>query len=282
MAMEKGIHVLTEKPVAVSISEADKMNKKADETGVKYAVMYQRRTESVYQKAKEIIDSGLLGDIYRTCMIATGYRTQAYYNSASWRGTWRGEGGGVLINQAPHDLDMFIWLCGMPKSITAVTKVQKHCIEVEDFAHAMLEYENGASGYLVVSTVEVPGTHSFEICGEKGKIIISGKNIRFAKVNPPVNEHCKTTNEAWGSPKVEWEDVAIEKKPEGHKVIIENFIAAILNNEKLIAPGQEGAYSVEMINAIILSSKKGKKIDLPLDRNEYDRLLKKLIKNEKN
>ncbi len=277
-AMEIGIHVLCEKPVAVSVSEADKMAKKAEETNIKYAVMYQRRTEAVYQKAKEMIDCGLLGEIYRTCIIATGYRTQAYYNSGLWRGTWKGEGGGVLINQAPHDLDMFIWLCGMPKSITAITKVQKHNIEVEDFAHALIEYKNGALGYLAVSTVEVPGTHSYEICGEKGKMIISGKKIKFAKVEPPVIEHCKTSTEAWDSPKIEWEDVPVEQKVEGHKVIMENFIASILNGEKLIAPGQEGIYSVELINAIILSSKKGKKVDLPLDRNEYDKLLKKLIK----
>src|SRR5579862_1913607 len=175
-AFAHGVHVLSEKPLGVTVSAVDSMIAAAKKSGLKFGVMFQMRAEPHCQAAKKIVDSGVLGDIYRTSLVMAWYRPQAYYDSGGWRATWSGEGGGVLINQAPHYLDLFTWLGGMPAHLTGTTRTRLHNIEVEDEAFATLEYGNGAHGYLYASTTEVPNHNMLEVCGDQGKIVLHGNN----------------------------------------------------------------------------------------------------------
>lgn len=279
-AMKKGIAVLSEKPMAVTVKAADEMIKTAKETGVSLTIMYQSRASGTSQAARKIIQEGKLGDIYRTCMIRPGFRSQAYYDSAAWRGTWKEEGGGVLINQAPHDLDMFTWLGGLPSKVTARTANRRHVMECEDEASAMLEYPNGAIGFLHVSTSEAPGTSFMEFCGEKAKLTMHG-GLELRVLENPVQEFSDTTPDMWGSPKSEKAEVPIEKREGGHGEIIRNLARHIMHGEPLIVPGEEGINSMELINAIILSGQKGKPVEIPVDREEYDELIEDLKKTSK-
>ncbi|MGB9595253.1 MAG: Gfo/Idh/MocA family protein, partial [Candidatus Poribacteria bacterium] len=187
-AMKKGKAVLSEKPMAVTVKAADEMIKTAQKTKVPFTIMYQSRASGVYRAAHQLIEDGRLGEIYRTCLFASGFRSQAYYNSAEWRGTWKGEGGGVLINQAPHDIDIFTWLGGLPSKVIARTGTRRHIMECEDEASAMLEYPNGAIGFMHASTVEAPGTSMIEICGEKGKLTIYNGRLTFNELEMPLQQ----------------------------------------------------------------------------------------------
>jgi len=269
-AMRHGVHALSEKPVAVTVKAADEMNRAAEETGLKFAVMYQRRTTPLYQAAKKLIDEGWLGELYRTCCIDTHFRSEAYYDSAGWRATWKGEGGGVTINQAPHGIDVFMSLGGLPSRVVARTATRRHDIEVEDEASAMLEYENGAIGYYHTSTNEAPTTEFMELCGEKGKLVISNGKLIFWTLETPVQEFCDTTKGMWSKPPAMEGKVVLEARESGHAAVIHNFARAILYDEPLITPGVEGVWSVEFINALLLSGGRGKPVDIPVDREEYE------------
>lgn len=280
-AMNKGIAVLSEKPMAVTVKAADEMVKVAKETGVPFTIMYQWRTTGRYQAAHKIIQEGELGELYRTCLIDSGFRSQAYYNSAPWRGTWKEEGGGVLINQAPHALDMFTWLGGLPCRVTARTANRRHQMECEDEASAMLEYPNGAIGFLHVSTSESPGTSLMEFCGEKAKLVMRGRPELY-KLGMPLQEYSDTIDNMWGKAKSEKVDVEIEDRESGHGAIIRNLAKHILYGEPLIVPGEEGINSMELINAVILSGQKGgKPVEIPVDREEYEAFIEDLKKTSK-
>jgi predicted dehydrogenase len=277
-AFKRGIHVLSEKPISVTVSAADAMIAAARRSGCKFAVMYQRRTEPEVQAAHDVVASGILGAIYRTNLIMGWYRTQAYYDSGGWRATWSGEGGGVLINQAPHFLDLFTWLGGMPERVTATTRTRRHRIEVEDEAFATLEYPGGAHGYLYASTNEAPGRTVVEICGDRGKLILDGAELKVYGLDAAIPEFTESDPGMWSSPKSTPVPVDIPTPDPlpGHLRITRNFARAILFNEPLISPGEEGLKAVEMIDAIILSSKSGKPVTLPVPRAEYDALLESL------
>lgn len=275
-AMLHGVHVLSEKPVAATVKGADAMNRAAQETGVKFAVMYQRRTTPVYQAARRLIEEGRLGELYRTCCIDTHFRSRAYYDSAGWRATWKGEGGGVTINQAPHGMDVFMSLGGIPSRVTARTATRRHDIEVEDEASAMLEYENGAVGYYHTSTTEAPTTEYMEFCGERGKLVISNGKLSLWALETPVQEFTDTTEGMWASPRALEEEVVLEERETGHAAVIRNFARAILYDEPLISPGVEGIWTVELINALILSGSKGKTVDIPVDRDEYEAFIEEM------
>jgi len=281
-AFKNGLHVLSEKPIAVTVSDADKMVKEAKKNKKVFVVMYQRRTEPTIQKINEIIKSGKIGEIQRTCCIDPTYRAQAYYDSGSWRATWKGEGGGVLINQAPHGIDIFMLLAGLPKKVEAKTRTKLHKIEVEDEASAFLEYKNGAWGYYYTTTCEAGATFYLEIVGDKGKIMLRGNELIFLTFSSPVSEFTFKAPDMWASLQVNPEKVEIPTNvPIGHSVIIKNFARAILYNEPLISPGEEGLKSVEFINAIILSGKKGKPVEIPVNRKEYDKLMENLKKSSR-
>jgi predicted dehydrogenase len=277
-AMKRGIHCLSEKPIAVSVSTADKFVEQAQESGMVFAVMYQQRTLPQMRLARKIMESGRLGQIRRTCMIEPNYRPQAYYDSATWRATWRGEGGGVLINQAPHGIDLFLLLGGMPSRVTARVRTRLHNIEVEDEATALLEYPNGAWGYYYTTTDEAPHMSFMEISGDNGKMVYQGGSLKLYSSKISIPEFTFSTKEMWASPEVIEERLELPRRETGHKEIIRNFCRSILFKEELIAPGEEGLWSVEFINALILSGKRDKPVDIPIDRGEYEELLDGLKK----
>lgn len=269
-----GLHVLSEKPIGVTVKAADAMLQAAKESALVFAVMYQRRANPNDRAMRKIVESGRLGRIYRAMMVESHYRTQAYYDSATWRATWAGEGGGVLLNQSPHGIDIFMWLMGLPKRVQAVTRTWRHRIEVEDEASALIEWENGATGYYHTSTNEVPGTDLIEICGDRGKVVYSHGKITLYSIDPPIQEFNDNAGIMWGSPKAEAVPVELEDRPTGHSAILKNFARAILYGEELLSPGAEGIKSLEFINAVILSGATGKPVELPVPRGRYERWIR--------
>ena len=280
-AMGRNIHCLSEKPIAVSVHAADRFVEAACKNNRVFAAMHQYRTLPEVRLAREIIQSGRLGQIRRTCMIEPNYRTQAYYDSAGWRATWRGEGGGVLINQAPHGIDLFLLLGGLPSRVTAKVKTRLHRIEVEDEAAALLEYPNGAWGYYYTSTNEAPVGAFMEISGDKGKLVYQNGLLKLYSLKSPIPEFAFSSREMWASPEVTEERLELPQCETGHKEIIRNFCRSILLGEKLIAPGEEGIWTVEFFNALILSGKKNESVDIPVNRGEYEDLLESLKKTSR-
>ncbi len=280
-AMNHGIHVLCEKPIGVTLTPVDELVATARRTGVRFGVVFQKRTVPAFQKARKMIQAGELGELHRVYYLAPGYRSQAYYDSDPWRGTWRDEGGGVLINQAPHYTDMLWWLAGDPAEIIGKIQTTLHRIEVEDEAEALLGYPNGASGYYCTATAEAPGMEYVRIVGDKATLEIRGEgSLRIARLETPLREFTLHSKAKWGAPKSEWKDIPCPPRKEvGHRAIAANFVRAI-NNPKveLVAPGVEGIHQVEISCAIILSSMTGKPVRLPVDRAEYDRLMAKLVR----
>ena len=191
------------------------MIKTAEETGVTFAVMFQQRSLPVHQAAKKLVDEGRLGPLYRTLLTDCHFRSQAYYNSAGWRATWKGEGGGVLLNQAPHGMDIFTWLAGMPSKVMAQVNTRQHVIEVEDEAAAILEYENGAIGYMLETVNEYPTGMRIELCGEKGKLVLDGRSLRFWEVKPGVRAASDGVEAMWGRPDAEEVAVELEDRATG-------------------------------------------------------------------
>jgi predicted dehydrogenase len=280
--LQKGLHVLSEKPAAVTKRDAERTNEiHAKHPHLKYALMLQMRTSHVYKKMKELIQEGDLGDVTRiTWLITDWFRTWTYYASGGWRATWSGEGGGVLINQCPHNLDMMQWLLGgvMPDRVTAVAALGKtHPIEVEDEVSAILEYPSGAIGHFVTTTGEAPGTNRLEICGDHGKIVAENGKLTFHRTRKSVREIREKSPEAFA--KVETWEVPINYQgtvPEGHKVVTQNFVNAILKDESLIGPGEEGVRGLELGNAMLMSGITRQPIDLPMDGDAFERFLKEL------
>ncbi len=282
LAMENGLHVLSEKPIAVTVSGADKMVQAAKKNKKVFTVMYQMRLAPVIRKAIEIVDSGALGAIQRTLCIDVCYRAQAYYDSGVWRATWVGEGGGVLINQAPHGIDIFTRLGGLPSRVEARTRTRLHKIEVEDEASAFLEYENGAWGHYYSTTCEAGGVLHLELAGDKGKLVLRGEDLSLYTFGQPLSEFTFSAEGMWASLEVNDEKVELPTDVEtGHGGVVRNFCRAIMNGEPLLVPGEDGLNSVEFINAMILSGKKGKPVDVPVDREEYDDFMEELKKSSK-
>ena len=269
-AMRKGIHVISEKPMAVTVSGAEAMIKTAEETGMIFAVMFQQRSLPVSQAAKKLLDEGRLGPLYRTLLTDCHFRSQAYYNSAGWRATWKGEGGGVLLNQAPHGMDIFTWLAGMPSKVISQVNTRQHVIEVEDEAAALLEYENGAIGYMLETVNEYPTGMRIELCGEYGKLVLDDRSLRFWEVKPGVRAASDGVEAMWGHPDAEEVEVKLEDRATGHAAVVHNVARAILHGEKLLSPGPEAIRSLELANAILLSGHTGQPVSLPVDRAAYD------------
>jgi predicted dehydrogenase len=269
-AMRRGIHVVSEKPMAVTVSAADAMIRVAQETGVIFAVMFQQRALPASQAAKALVDQGRLGPLYRTLLIDAHFRSQAYYDSAGWRATWKGEGGGVLLNQAPHGMDIFTWLGGLPSRVTARVATRQHRIEVEDEATALLEYPNGAIGYLLETVNEAPIGSRLELCGEYGKLVLDDRGLRFWEVRPGVRAFSDASTEMWGRPETAEVEVPLQERQTGHAAIVRNVAQAILSGELLISPGAQALPALELANAILLSGHRGRPVDIPLQRAEYD------------
>jgi len=278
-AFGQGLHVLTEKPISVHKADCERLIAAHKSSGGKlFGVMYQMRTEPLYRKIKQLIDSGELGDLVRINWIVTDwYRTQAYYDSGGWRATWSGEGGGVLLNQCPHNLDLMQWLFGMPSKIRAFCGFGKwHDIEVEDAVTAYLEYPNGATGLFITTTGEAPGTNRLEIAGDRGKVVVEGGKISFTRNEEPMIEFCKTSPSGFGAPPVWSIEIPHGRGETGHRVVTQSFVDAILDGAEQITPADEGINSVELVNCMLYSAWTDATVNLPLDGAAYEAKLREL------
>lgn len=279
--MNAGIHVISEKPLSERVSTADKMVKAARKNRVAFLVMFQRRHEPVMAKAINLVKQGEIGQIYRTVMISPEYRSQAYYDSGTWRATWSGEGGGVMMNQSPHIMDLFIQLGGMPSEVYGRIETRLHNIEVEDQAEAMLKYPDGGTGYLYCSTNEAGPGQMIEIFGDKGKLVLRNNELSLYKFKPGIKRHIAVNKEMWSRPETIEVPLKITGKQRGHGSVIRNMVRHLLLGEKLATTGESAVASLELANAIMLSSFEGKWVKLPISRRRYDAFLANLCKNSK-
>jgi predicted dehydrogenase len=283
-AIEKGLHVVCEKPAGVYTKAVREMNEFAAKHNKVFAMMFNQRTNCVYRKMKEMVSSGEIGEIKRVNWIITDwYRTQYYYDSGDWRATWAGEGGGVLLNQCPHQLDLLQWICGMPVSVRAFCYEGKwHDIEVEDDVTAYLEYENGATGVFITTTGDAPGNNRFEITGTKATLICDGKTLKCRKLDLDEREYCKSATEGFKKPPMqEWEEVETDGENLQHVGVLNAFADNILNGGPLVADGCEGINGLTLSNAMHLSSWTDSKITLPIDEDKYYLELMKRVKNSR-
>ena len=277
MAIEcfkRKINVLTEKPAGVYARQVREMNEAAKQSGVKFGIMFNQRTNPMYAKAREIVQSGELGELKRMVWIITNwYRTQAYYNSGTWRATWSGEGGGVLLNQAPHNLDLWQWIFGMPKRVRAFCDFGKyHNIDVEDDVTIFGEYENGATATFISTTGDACGTNRLEISGDRGKIVIEDGKLKWWKLAVPEREFCFTSTEGFVTPKTTYEEFTAPE-PEGHPTVLEAFAQSILNGTPMIAEGEEGLNSLSISNAAYLSTWTDNWAEIPTDETLFETYL---------
>ena len=279
-ALEHGVHVLCDKPAGVYTKQVKELNNVAAKSDKLFGLIYNQRTNCLYRKMREMILGGEIGEVKRINWIITNwFRTRAYYESSSWRATWRGEGGGVLLNQCPHQIDLLQWIVGMmPKKIRAFCHFGKwHDIEVEDDVTAYFEYENGATAVFTTTTGEASGTNRFEVVGDLGKLVVENDKLTFTKLSESTSEFCRTTSLPFGSPKSTTYEVETDGVNEQHIAIFKNFTNALLGKEELMVKGEEGIKCVELINAMLLSSFLDKTIELPINDEEYFEELNKRI-----
>ena len=278
-ALQAGYHVIVEKPISVHKADCERLIAAHTDKDLVFSAMFNQRTDPAYQKVRHLVKSGELGKLVRVNWIITNwFRTQAYYDSGGWRATWAGEGGGVLLNQCPHNLDLLQWIVGMPLQIRGFCDIGKrHTIEVEDEVTAYMVYPDGCTGLFVTSTGEAPGTNRLEIAGDQGKLVMEGDRIAYTRNEIPATEFLQTSKESFARPPI-W-NVGIPYQGHGgqHAAILENFADAILYGKPLIAPAEEGIHSVELANSMLYSSLKGKPIDLPLDGVAFETELKRLV-----
>ena len=270
-ALSKGLHAMSEKPAGVYTKAVRELNEYALSQDKIYAIMFNQRTNCVYRKMKEIIASGEMGQIRRTNWIITNwFRSQSYYDSGAWRATWDGEGGGVLLNQCPHNLDLWQWICGMPCKVRAFCHNGKwHDIEVEDDVTAYVEYPNGATGVFVTTTSDAPGTNRLEVDLDGGRLVCDGNKLWQYKLDTPIPEFHKTYKGGFGSPKGVEVEVETDGENPQHNGVLKAFAAKILGKGELIASGIEGINGLTISNAMHLSSWLDKTVELPLDEDLF-------------
>jgi len=281
--MQRGIHVMVEKPAGVYTKQVREMNEEAKKHNVVFAMMFNQRTNHVYRKMRELVQSGVYGQIRRTnWLITTWYRPQAYYDSGDWRATWSGEGGGVLLNQCPHQLDLWQWICGMPKKVHAHMLYGKwHDIEVEDDVTAYVEYENGATGVFITSTGDARGTNRFEIQMDKAKLVAEYDSLKVYEFEVSEPEFTRTNTNPFG--RIDYHEIEVETdgmNPQ-HVGVLNAWAGAILRGEPLVANGDEGINGLTLSNAMHLSSWLGKTIELPLDEDLFHEELMKRVANSR-
>ena len=265
---------MLEKPIGLSSYEGEVLLSCQSSKTV-FALMLNQRTDPVFAKMKDIVDSGQLGNIQRTHWTMTNwFRPEIYYQVSDWRATWKGEGGGLLVNQAIHNLDVFQWICGLPNKIKAFCEFGKyHNIEVEDEVTAFLRYPNGATGLFIGSTGEAPGINRFDIIGDKASLMFNSGHLSLCTNSVSTAEFSQQTDDMFGMPDTDKENIEIEDAVNQHAVIMSNFVAAIDKNEELIAPAADGLASLDIANAMLLSTWQNTEVSLPLDRSEYQQNL---------
>ncbi len=278
--LRAGCHVLVEKPLAVHVAEADAMISAADDAGRILAVNFQQRLRPEVVKAVELVRSGGLGRVQHLDLAVTWPRTAAYYRLAAWRATWRGEGGGVLLNQAPHDLDLICHLLGSPERVVAWTRTKLHAIETEDTVQAMLEWpdgeEKGAMGSVRISTAEAGRPARLELLGTGGYLRIGEGTLSYERFGEDVTNFLAQNPDPFAAPTLQGEPLTLPEGTGDHAAIYKNLHAAITEGAPVSADGTEGRMSLELANAMILSSYTRSTVELPLDRKRYAELLARL------
>jgi predicted dehydrogenase len=283
-AFDAGLHVMVEKPISAHKADAERLitarNKKPK---LVFAAMFQFRTEPRYTKIQKLIQDGELGAIVRVNWIITDwYRTEAYYASGGWRATWKGEGGGVLLNQCLHQLDTLQWLVGMPARVRGFCQIGRyHNIEVEDNVSIFLEWANGATGVFVSSTGETPGTNRFEIVGTRGRVVLENNKLTFTHNDADMIEFSKAAKTGFDKPATTSADIPFDNASAPHAELMQNFVDAILDGTPLLVPGEEGIHSVELANVMLYSSLINQTVELPMDSAAFEKKLQQLIAESK-
>ena len=275
-ALTAGLHVLVEKPISVHKADCERLIAAHKDKTKIFAAMFNMRTNACFKKVKDLIDSGEIGAVRRVHWEVTNwFRTNYYYATGGWRGTWKGEGGGVLMNQCPHNLDLFQWMFGMPQRVRGFCQFGRfHQIEVEDDVTAVLQYDNGTTATFVTSTGEAPGRNVLEISAEQGRITVTdGAKIHFQRNRQPMSKFCMEAEAAFAMPESWHMDIPVDASGGQHVEILQNFTNAIIKGETLLSPAEQGIYSVELANAILLSTWQDKTIELPMSSADYERIL---------
>ncbi len=279
-ALRAGLHVMVEKPISAHKADAERLVAvRWEHPGQVFGAMFQLRTEPRYAEIKRLINAGDLGELARFSWLVTDwFRTDAYYASGGWRATWKGEGGGVLINQCLHQLDMLQWLLGMPARVRSFVQLgHYHDIEVEDNVTAYMEFPNGANGVFIASTGEAPGTNRLEIAGTMGKLLLENDHLTFFRNSVSMVEQCRNAKLGFQKPEVTKVEIPISNEAAQHATVMRNFVEAILDGEPLQVPGEDGLASIELANTILYSGLISETVDLPLDGDAYERKLNELI-----
>lgn len=277
-AFARGAHVLTEKPMAIAVAEADRMIDAADLAGRLLAVNFQQRFKPAAQRAKKFIADGELGELVRVQVTECWFRTETYFKSSPWRGTWRTEGGAILMNQSPHTMDLLCYFVGRPAKVWGWTRTRMHHIECEDTAQAMLEMDNGAPGYFSSSTAEMLGgpRQRITIIGERGALELADNALTLTRFQPDIRTFSETSQGVWASPAFTQEQLTFDGDGGGHLAVYQDLEAAIRERRQPLASGREAIASLELANAITYSSHMSEPVTLPLDRSAYSALLSKL------
>lgn len=279
-ALEAGLHVMVEKPISAHKADAERLLACAEQRpGQVLAGMFQLRVEPRYLKIRRLLESGELGQLVRVNWINTDwFRTEAYYGSGGWRATWKGEGGGVLLNQCLHNLDVLSWLLGPPSRVRGFCGFGRHhAIEVEDEVTAYFEYPGGATGVFVASTAEAPGTNRLEIVGSRGRLVLEDGRLRFTRNDGDMLEFSRTAKGGFTKPEVWNVEIPFENAATPHAQLMDNFVGAVLDGAPLIAPGRDGLHSVELANAIVFSALEGRELTLPMHAAAWEARLQGLI-----
>ena len=281
-ALQNNIHVMLEKPIGLSSYEGEVLLD-CQNANTKFGLMLNQRTDPTFVKMKQIVESGALGKIQRTQWTMTNwFRPEIYFQVSDWRATWKGEGGGLLVNQAIHNLDVFQWICGMPSQVRAFCEFGKyHDIEVEDEVTAYFRYSNGATGSFVGSTGEAPGVNRFDIIGDKGSLYFNAGNLTLIENNQSSTQFNKQTDDMFGMPETKTTELSGSHVVNQHAVIMNNFIRSILDNEPLIANAEDGLCSLDIANAMLMSTWQNNDITMPINRGKYQQLLNKKIAESK-
>ena len=283
-AARSGLHVMCEKPLSSTVGPARAMVRECRKRRRALGVMLHHRSRTIMIKMKRLVAGGAIGEVFRAQLICSNwFRTQGYYDGGAWRGTWDGEGGGVLINQAPHHLDLYQWIAGMPKKVMGMLGTRAHKIEVEDTANFLLEYDGGKVGYIYATTAEEPGYEQFMLCGDKGTLVCEGGKLRLGKLRISVTEHIAVggkqdvIRKATGGQKTTWREI----RPPGdgggrHIMLTKAFARHILTGTEMYVDGTEALNELELSNAMYISGFRNKTVELPVDETEMERLISTL------
>ena len=281
-ALNHGFHVMVEKPAGVYVKQVREMNDAAAKSDRVFGIMFNQRTRPVHKKVKSVIESGELGDIVRTNYVITDwFRSQSYYDSGGWRATWAGEGGGVLVNQCPHNLDLWQWFVGLPTRVRAFCGWGRfHDIEVEDDVTAYVEYANGATGTFVTTTGEAPGANYLEISGDRGRLRMEGNSLTFWRTTGSVRDFLRTSPDGFRQPETWRCEIPVGGNYDAneHRAVTREWVGAITSGKPLTAPGQDGINGVELANAMLLSAWTNDWASVPTDENRFYDLLQEKIK----